>query len=160
MVAAGDASDGVVFNWPSGCVMVIHFANRRTESSVSETGRDPCLSEIPMKLRVVSDLHFEFHTDNGATLADEVAEGDFDVLIVAGDLSNFDGLKWALATLCNAVAPRRMVYVIGNHEAYGGTLKGVLQRVRSVATFARGCLKQPPARRGSSRTMFSQVISW
>lgn len=74
-----------------------------------------------MKLRLASDLHFEFHADGGVTLINELAAGDFDVLVVAGDVSNRHGLVAALSMLCEALAPRKLVYVLGNHEGYGGS---------------------------------------
>lgn len=74
-----------------------------------------------MKLRLASDLHFEFHADGGVTLINELAAGDFDVLVVAGDISNRCGFVAALSILCEALAPRKLVYVLGNHEGYGGS---------------------------------------
>lgn len=85
-----------------------------------------------MKLRIVSDLHFEFHADAGATLAEELAQGDFEALVVAGDLSNHDGLATALATLCGAIAPRRLIYVLGNHEGYGGRWQSARSRAERL----------------------------
>lgn len=85
-----------------------------------------------MKIRVASDLHFEFQADGGASLAQELAQGDFDVLVVAGDLSSYGVLHSALMTLCEAMAPKRVVYILGNHEAYGGTHKLALDVVRRV----------------------------
>ncbi len=52
-----------------------------------------------MKIRVASDLHFEFHADGGVSLAQELAQGDFDMLVIAGDLSSFGGLRSALKIL-------------------------------------------------------------
>jgi predicted phosphodiesterase len=74
-----------------------------------------------MKLRLASDLHFEFHADGGVTLINELAAGDFDVLVVAGDIANRGGFVAALSMLCEALAPRKLVYVLGNHEGYGGS---------------------------------------
>ena len=85
-----------------------------------------------MKIRVASDLHFEFHADGGLCLAQELAQGDFDVLVVAGDLSSFSGLHSAIKLLCEVMAPKRVVYVMGNHEAYGATLDEAMNVVRRV----------------------------
>lgn len=74
-----------------------------------------------MKLRIASDLHFEFHADRGICLINELVSGDFDVLVVAGDLSSRHGFVSSLAVLCEALMPRKLVYVLGNHEGYGGT---------------------------------------
>ena len=73
-----------------------------------------------MKLLPVSDLHFEFHADHGETLVREL-ERDVDVLIVAGDLANADGLFDALELLAGAFP--EVVYVPGNHDWYRGDRK-------------------------------------
>jgi len=83
-----------------------------------------------VKIRVASDLHFEFLEDHGASVVHALAAGDFDLLVVAGDLSNLAGLDAALASVCGAVAPRPVVYVLGNHEAYGGSRESALERAR------------------------------
>ncbi|MDX2054512.1 MAG: metallophosphoesterase [Polyangiaceae bacterium] len=90
-----------------------------------------------MKIRIASDLHFEFQKDNGSELARELAAGEFDVLVIAGDLSSCAGLKEALLSVCEAVAPRSVVYVLGNHEAYGGTWALARERVRRAAKIAK-----------------------
>jgi predicted phosphodiesterase len=83
-----------------------------------------------VKLRVASDLHFEFHEDHGASIVRELAAGDFDVLVVAGDLVNLAGLDGALSSVCSSVAPKPVVYVLGNHEAYGGTRESAVETAR------------------------------
>lgn len=85
-----------------------------------------------MKLRIVSDLHFEFHADHGITLINEVVAGDFDVLVVAGDLSNYAGFVAAISMLCEAAAPRKVVYVLGNHEGYGGSWLSACKEARRM----------------------------
>ncbi len=90
-----------------------------------------------MRIRVASDLHFEFQADAGQGLALELAAGHFDVLVVAGDLSSFNGLGAALLTICEAVAPRPVVYVLGNHEAYGGTWQGAIEKARRSQVTAK-----------------------
>lgn len=72
-----------------------------------------------MKIRCVSDLHVDHHMDGGNAFFREIAEGDFDVLVVAGDLCGFASLHRALRSLLHAMLPRPVVYVLGNHEAYG-----------------------------------------
>ena len=89
-----------------------------------------------MKIRVVSDLHFEFMRDHGVSISQEVTTNpDYDVLVVAGDIASFKGLYGALVTICQAAAPKPVVYVIGNHEGYGSTIKAVFQEChRAEAT--------------------------
>jgi predicted phosphodiesterase len=86
-----------------------------------------------VKIRVASDLHFEFHEDHGASIVRELAAGDFELLVVAGDLTNLAGLGAALASVCASVAPKPVVYVLGNHEAYGGSLESARESARRAA---------------------------
>lgn len=86
-----------------------------------------------MKIRAVSDLHFEFQRDGGASLAIELTAAPFDVLVVAGDLSSFKDMYRALGTICEATVGKPVVYVLGNHEAYGGTWVAALAEARRAA---------------------------
>jgi predicted phosphodiesterase len=106
-----------------------------------------------MKVRIVSDLHFEFHADAGESVARELGAGDFDALIVAGDLSSYAGLGAALATVCKAAAPRPVVYVLGNHEGYGATWELAQERVKKAAKIAKNLvpLEQTSATIGGRR---------
>lgn len=71
-----------------------------------------------MRIRIVSDLHFEFQRDGGWGVAQEISEGQpFDVLVVAGDLSDGRGLEDSLEFLTERIQ-RPIVYVLGNHELY------------------------------------------
>jgi predicted phosphodiesterase len=85
-----------------------------------------------MKLRVASDLHFEFHADHGVCLINQLVTGDFDVLVVAGDLSNRAGFVSALAVLCEALGSRKLVYVLGNHEGYGGSWQSACEEAHRL----------------------------
>lgn len=87
-----------------------------------------------MKIRPVSDLHFEFHADAGETLSSEVTattEGDFDVLVVAGDLLSARGLAHALSLLAGKTR-KPIVYVPGNHEFYGSNRETVMKNLRGI----------------------------
>jgi predicted phosphodiesterase len=89
-----------------------------------------------VKVRFASDLHFEFHDDRGAAISRELAGGDFDVLVVAGDLCSYEGLAAALHTVTASVAPKPVVYVLGNHEAYGASWDAALDRARGARASA------------------------
>jgi Icc-related predicted phosphoesterase len=78
------------------------------------------------KLHILSDLHYEFYLDGGRSFTDGLPSAEVtgtDALIVAGDLCpasiRFDqnGLPRALGMLCNKYP--LVVFVTGNHEAYG-----------------------------------------
>ena len=87
-----------------------------------------------MKLRIVSDLHTEFHADRGNALLAEVTSGEYDVLVVAGDLADAERLPGALRLLARGTKGRPIVYVSGNHEFHGpaGERSEVLSIVRGV----------------------------
>jgi len=87
---------------------------------------------VTLRLRVLSDLHFEFHMDNGATLTRKVTRGDFDVLVLAGDIGSCHELYRSVHRLVKAVAPKPVVYVLGNHELYGGSLEEALNEVEQL----------------------------
>lgn len=86
-----------------------------------------------MRLRVVSDLHFEFQRDNGKSLMkDLVKDSAFDVLVVAGDLTSAERLTSGLECVA-AATDKPIIYVLGNHEYYGGSFKSVLEEARAFA---------------------------
>lgn len=85
-----------------------------------------------MKLRVVSDLHLDFHADGGDTLLEEIGHGTYDVMVVAGDISAAPALEGSLRLLMKHTPKKRVLYVPGNHDYYGSTwedTQGTLRRV-------------------------------
>lgn len=83
-----------------------------------------------MLLWVLSDLHLE--STRGWDLPSGDARPHFDVLVVAGDLTTRmeRGVKWLLERVTN----RPVVYVAGNHEAYGTDLDRTIEKARIAAT--------------------------
>lgn len=86
-----------------------------------------------MRLRVASDLHTEFQADRGATLATALSRDDFDVLVLAGDLSDAPGIHNALVLFAKAIGDRPLVYVTGNHEFYQGDRQSVTAAIARAA---------------------------
>lgn len=83
-----------------------------------------------IRVRLVSDLHFEFHADQGREFAESMDPTGVDVLVVAGDLTNEGaGLERSLGWLADRFP--RVVYVHGNHEFYDSS------RARTLAATAR-----------------------
>jgi len=64
-----------------------------------------------MKALLVSDLHFEFHRDDGQSFVESMP--DADVLLCPGDLTNAAGLWEALLLLLKKFP--HVVYTYGNH---------------------------------------------
>lgn len=78
-----------------------------------------------MKIKCISDIHFEFHPDGGKAFVESLPN-NCDVLVVAGDLTTHKtGIAPALSMLCQKF--KRVVYTPGNHE-YWGTTKGQVNR--------------------------------
>ncbi len=78
-----------------------------------------------MKIKLISDIHCEFHDDKGRGFATKLDTEGIDVLVVAGDLGTVDTLHDVLKILCSRVP--HVVYVAGNHEYYHSN-RGVINR--------------------------------
>lgn len=68
-----------------------------------------------MKIQILSDLHLEFHKDQGVSFINSLND-NCDVLILAGDITSYSLLKLTLNRFCNKF--KDVVYVLGNHEYY------------------------------------------
>lgn len=72
-----------------------------------------------MRLRLLSDLHLEFHKDGGRAFAESLDPAGVDVLVLAGDVVVGPGIPRSVGYLCNRFADATVLYVHGNHEFYG-----------------------------------------
>jgi Icc-related predicted phosphoesterase len=70
-----------------------------------------------MKIRILSDLHLDFMSDLYASEFVRRLPRDCEVLVLAGDVSNRDGIMRALRLFAHFY--KNIVYVKGNHELYG-----------------------------------------
>ncbi|MCS3445933.1 MULTISPECIES: metallophosphoesterase [Bradyrhizobium] len=82
-----------------------------------------------MRLWILSDLHLEL--TRGWDLPSGDARPDFDVMVVAGDLipRMERGVKWLL----ERVPDQPVIYVAGNHEAYGTDIDRTLEKAKAAA---------------------------
>lgn len=81
-----------------------------------------------MKLLVYSDLHLEFAQARDHFRVPEDLE--FDVAILAGDIhKHSEGIDWA----AKEFSGRPVIYVSGNHEAYGTSLASLMPRLHRRA---------------------------
>jgi len=79
-----------------------------------------------MKLHILSDLHLEYG-------AFQPPPTDADVVVLAGDIHMRDqGISWALD--CFSVP---VLYVMGNHEAYGSSIAATMADLRARARGSR-----------------------
>lgn len=72
-----------------------------------------------MRLRILSDLHLEFHRDGGRTFIAGQRDAGYDVLVLAGDIATLNGLPPVIEWFREAAGSRPIVWVPGNHEYYG-----------------------------------------
>src|SRR5512139_2896564 len=85
------------------------------------------MSNPPLKLHILSDLHLEFS-------AFEPPHTDADVVVLAGDIGrSTSGLDWAR----NAFPRQAIVYVPGNHEYYRAQRPQMLAALRRAAQECR-----------------------
>jgi predicted phosphodiesterase len=76
-----------------------------------------------MKIRILSDLHLEFHDF-------DVGPVDSDVVVLAGDIHvQENGLEWAIKTFPN----QPVIYVMGNHEYYGAAYPKLVDNLKKQA---------------------------
>lgn len=83
-----------------------------------------------MKIRLMSDLHFEFHKDGGLSFLSDPNPDEVDVLILAGDICG----HWQITeTMRNfARGYKHVIAVSGNHEHYGSDFKDVRDKYKKV----------------------------
>ena len=87
-----------------------------------------------MKLHILSDLHLEYG-------AFQPPPTDADVVVLAGDIHMQDkGISWALDSFAGPV-----IYVMGNHEAYGSSIGATLAGLRARASGSRVYVLQDEA---------------
>ncbi len=77
-----------------------------------------------MKFQLVSDIHTEFHGDNGLLWANTVPRLA-NTLVVAGDLGTPEILPPVLRILCGRFD--HVVFVNGNHDVWGSSFKASAQ---------------------------------
>ncbi len=87
---------------------------------------------VAVRLRVLSDLHFEFHPDGGEAFLESLPQVECDATVIAGDLCDFACLFRSLVLVSQRFG--RVLYVIGNHECYGSTIGATLEAARRACS--------------------------
>jgi predicted MPP superfamily phosphohydrolase len=87
-----------------------------------------------MRVQLLSDLHFEFHHDQGASFVAWLDPTGVDVLVLAGDVAVAGDIPRALRLVCRRYARSQVLYVHGNHEYYGATYQQVVDFTREAAS--------------------------
>jgi len=83
-----------------------------------------------MNIQILSDLHLEFHPDQGNWFFSSLDATNVDVIVVAGDVCTSRLLRPAIESLCTRYA--EVVYVVGNHEYYHSSPPSVHDDLRSL----------------------------
>lgn len=73
-----------------------------------------------MKLLIFSDIHTEFQKDTGKSFFESYKNTDYDVAVIAGDLSNNKNLLQTLEYASDNL--KEVVFVKGNHECWGSSI--------------------------------------
>jgi predicted phosphodiesterase len=71
-----------------------------------------------VRVQVLSDVHVEFHRDQGKSFVDGLDPSGVDVLVLAGDIGVAAGIKWALEKFCSRYERATVLFTPGNHEYY------------------------------------------
>ena len=87
-----------------------------------------------MKIQLLSDLHLEFYDDEGSSFIRSLDPTDVDVLVLAGDISNFLKLKSALHRISMHYAGTPIIYVPGNHDHWQGSFEEVAELRKDVSS--------------------------
>ena len=83
-----------------------------------------------MKIRVISDAHFEFITDKEMPEFVAALPNDCDVLVLAGDITTYSNQVVVIGEFCKKY--KHVVRVYGNHEFYGTSRGDVHNKTRKL----------------------------
>lgn len=87
-----------------------------------------------MNILEVSDLHFEFHHDQGMGFARNLPNQGVDLLILAGDITTARTGYDAVRVLCDRFP--FTLYIPGNHEYYNAGVGRITDNLRELETKA------------------------
>jgi predicted phosphodiesterase len=90
---------------------------------------------VVVKLRILSDLHFEFHPDGGDAFLSNLPDVECDATVIAGDLCDLATMRDSMRLV--SMRCDRVLYVLGNHECYGGTIALALETAAKVCADLR-----------------------
>jgi 3',5'-cyclic AMP phosphodiesterase CpdA len=85
-----------------------------------------------MRLAWITDVHFNFlAAEEVAELYAQIRDAQADAVLLTGDVAEAKSVVGALADLDTALA-RPIYFVLGNHDFYFGSIRGVRQAVRDL----------------------------
>jgi Predicted phosphoesterases, related to the Icc protein len=81
----------------------------------------------------MSDLHLEFFDDAGRSFIDAIDSSNTDVLVLAGDITALSLMPETIRRFAAKFADADIVYVLGNHEFYGGYHAEIVYRAKALS---------------------------
>ena len=92
-----------------------------------------------LRLRVLSDLHFEFHRDSGVSFVKSLDPKGIDVLVLAGDVTKMRiGFYRTLKLFRDRFPDAEVVWVHGNHEYHESSREEVTRTSRDAVNHLQG----------------------
>jgi len=82
-----------------------------------------------MRIKLISDIHVEWHEDHGTKFVQEFNPDNYDVLVLAGDIGTKSIIVPFLEALSRKDGGKTKILVPGNHEYYGSTLNEAKQNI-------------------------------
>lgn len=93
----------------------------------------------PLSLRILSDLHFEFHKDSGVSFVKSLDPKGVDVLVLAGDITKMRiGFYRTLKLFRDQFPEAEVVWVHGNHEYHESSREEVVRTSRDAISNLKG----------------------
>ena len=83
-----------------------------------------------MKLQILSDLHVEFHRDQGKSFINSLDPSGVDVLLLPGDIITLRNID-PLYRICDKY--KKVIYIAGNHELYDLSVEEGLEIFNSLS---------------------------
>jgi hypothetical protein len=89
------------------------------------------------RLRIISDVHSEFHADAGRSFVTSLPDVPCDAVVVAGDVGDSRTALPFMRVLCDRFAGTPVLYVTGNNEHYGSSVGAVRTAVARASRTIR-----------------------
>ena len=92
-----------------------------------------------LRIRLLSDLHFEFHADQGKEFVSKLDPRGVNVLILAGDITKMRlGFDRTLGMFRRQFPGVPLVFVTGNHEFHESDRKTVVRGIKDAVSKLQG----------------------
>ena len=102
-----------------------------------------------MKILLISDVHTEFHRDDGRSFLDSLYK-NVDAVVIAGDLCLYSNLDKTLKWFAEEFS--QVIYLWGNHECWDTKI----QKVREDAHYCAGAISNLHILDNTAVTVYGQ----